>query len=210
VRPHPAPRGLPVCAAGANYAGRVRRAVIAYKERGRRDLAAPLASAVLAALAVLPSAVAALRRPGVRVLLVPVPASRAGWRARGVDHVAAIAQQAVRQNGSLPEQRLRVGWAGLLAPARRVVDQAGLTAASRAANVAGSLCVRAGAASAAARGSPIFVLLDDVLTSGATLAEAARALRAAGVQPSGAVVVAGVRRTKQPGLPALSRGEMTD
>jgi predicted amidophosphoribosyltransferase len=124
--------------------------------------------------------------------------------------VAAIAQQAVRQSGSLPEQRLRVGWSALLAPARRVADQAGLTAAARAVNVAGSLRVRAGAASAAARGSPIFVLLDDVLTSGATLAEAARALRAAGVQPSGAVVVAGVRRTEQPQSQALSRGEMTD
>jgi predicted amidophosphoribosyltransferase len=197
VRPYPAPRGLPVCAAGAEYAGRVRRAVIAYKERGRRDLAAPLAAAAVAALALLPVVIPALRRPGARVLFVPVPASRAGWRARGVDHVAVIVQQMLRQLGPVFDGRLRARWTPLLMPVRRVADQAGLSGAARAANVAGSLRVRGGAACAAARGSPAFVLVDDVLTSGATLAEAARAMRGAGLQPSGAVVVAGVRRTGQ-------------
>ena len=54
VRPYPAPPGLPICAAGAPYAGAVRRLLIAYKERGRRDLTGALALALARAILALP------------------------------------------------------------------------------------------------------------------------------------------------------------
>ncbi len=119
------------------------------------------------------------------VLLVPVPSSRAAVRERGQDHarrLAAAAARALRSDGraarALP----------LLAPARRTADQSGLSSAERAANLAGALRVR---------GRPPpgpVVLVDDVVTTGATLVEAARALRAAGVPVTGAAVVAATAR----------------
>src|SRR3977135_3278758 len=42
ARPSPAPAGLPPCFAGGDYGGPMRELILAYKERGRRALAAPL------------------------------------------------------------------------------------------------------------------------------------------------------------------------
>lgn len=74
-----------------------------------------------------------------------------------------------------------------LAHSRTVADQAGLSRVERARNLAGALRIRPGAAARLVE-RPV-VLVDDVLTSGATLAEAARAVRAAGGRPIGAAVL---------------------
>ncbi|MBR7831994.1 hypothetical protein KDL01_01910 [Actinospica durhamensis] len=74
---------------------------------------------------------------------------------------------------------------------RKVADQAGLGRRARAENLAGALAVRS--ASARLLGERAVVLVDDVVTSGATLAEAARALTAAGSTPVGAAVLAASR-----------------
>jgi hypoxanthine phosphoribosyltransferase len=57
-----------------------------------------------------------------------------------------------------------------------MADQAGLTARQRLANVSGALEVRTGGARLLAGGRT--VLVDDLMTTGATLVEAARALSA--------------------------------
>jgi predicted amidophosphoribosyltransferase len=74
---------------------------------------------------------------------------------------------------------------------RAVTDQVGLTHEQRARNLAGALAVRP-AATARLALRPV-ILVDDVMTSGATLADAARAIRAAGGQPVGAAVLAATR-----------------
>ena len=75
----------------------------------------------------------------------------------------------------------------LLVPARAVADQAGLSTRDRAANLAGAL------RATGVPGRPVIVV-DDVMTTGATLVEAARALAAHGHPVAGAAVVAATRR----------------
>ena len=74
----------------------------------------------------------------------------------------------------------------------RAADQALLGQEARAVNLQGVMRVAAGGGEAMS-GRPV-LLVDDLLTTGATLLEAARALRAEGVVVAGAVVVAATRR----------------
>lgn len=169
-RPTPAPAGLPRVTAAGAYDGVLRALLLAHKERGRTALARPLGGALAAA--------AAAHGPGL--LLVPVPSARAAVRQRGHDHARRLAAAAARELGRRS--------AALLVPARTVADQAGLSAGDRAANLSGALRARR-----RLDGLPVLVV-DDVVTTGATLAEAARALRAAGADVRGAAVVAATLR----------------
>ncbi len=203
--PRRVPRGLPPTVAAGGYAGPVRAAVIAFKERGRAELARPLGAAL--ALAVAAGAAVVPARP---VLLVPVPPSRASLRARGRDHVRELATVAVAE---LRAAGVAAQLAPLLARTGRVRDSAGLSVAERRANLAGTFLRRPGAAP---RGA-LVVLVDDVLTSGATLTEAAAALtvtRPDGDAPVLAAVVAatprGVRGHLRPGPPGPTRRRVPD
>jgi predicted amidophosphoribosyltransferase len=82
---------------------------------------------------------------------------------------------------------LGVGARRLLEPARTVADQSGLTTRERAENLAGAL------RAVGRPGLPV-VIVDDVMTTGATLVEAARALAAQGHQVVGAAVLAATKR----------------
>ncbi|MDT0343041.1 ComF family protein [Streptomyces litchfieldiae] len=180
VRPVPEPVGLPPVYAATGYADQPRAVLLAHKERGMLALAAPLGRA----LAVSVRAVAPAAGAGRAVGLVPVPSTRAAVARRGHDPVRRIALAAAR--------RLRAeGRAVQVRPALRmtrvVADQAGLTAAERRANLAGALAVRPGALRP---GDPV-LLVDDLVTTGASLTEAARAVTAAGGTVLGAAVVAG-------------------
>ena len=205
--PSPRPAGLPFTAAAAVYAGPVRRLIVAYKERRRRDLTPILAGALARAVLAVLGLRAGPRAAGA-VLLVPVPASRAALHQRGIDHMADLARQCTRQlSAGRGVPGLVFSWVPMLRVARRVADQAGLAAAQRGANVAGSMRVRGrrGRYGAVLPRAPSVVLLDDVMTTGATLAEAARALAAAGVPTSGAAVIATAVRRERTGPPPLSR-----
>ncbi|OKK19755.1 phosphoribosyltransferase [Streptomyces sp. CB00455] len=188
ARPSPRPRGLPAVHAAAVYDGPVRQVLLAHKERG----ALPLAGALGAALAGAVRAAAAPvgGEPGGRELaLVPVPSARRQVRARGHDparRIALAAAARLRRSGVparvAPVLRLR----------RAVADQAGLGARQRRENLAGALEVRRGGARLTA--GAVVVLVDDLVTTGATLAEAARAVCVAGLAqgaaPGAAVVAA--------------------
>ncbi|WP_413757509.1 ComF family protein [Streptomyces sp. MMBL 11-3] len=186
VRPDPAPPGLPVVHAAAPYGDQVRAALLAHKERGALMLAGPLgaalAGAVRAGLATGGRAEgdrsgadgSGTDRSGAPVLLVPVPSARWAVRARGHDparRIALAAAAALRREGT-PARVLAV-----LRQRRAVADQSGLTARRRLDNLAGALEVAPGGAGLLADGGRI-VLVDDLMTTGASLAEAARALRA--------------------------------
>ncbi|MDF5751372.1 phosphoribosyltransferase family protein [Spongiactinospora sp. TRM90649] len=190
--PDPGPLGLPVCWAAGEYAGPVRRAVIAYKERGRVALAGPLGDALAGVLAVAMAEVV----PGGPVGVVPVPSAPGAGRRRGHDPVGRLAALAVR---TLARQGWPVTLARAVEPCGHVADQARLGAAERAVNLAGAFraCPPARRGGEPWRGEGVAVLVDDVVTTGATLAEAARALRAAGVGVPLAVTLAATPRTRQ-------------
>lgn len=147
------------------YEGVVRRVILQLKEQGRTDaaaaLSAPLAAAIAAALDAAPAAA-----------LVPIPSSRAAYRRRGYDPVTLL----LRSSGLRPER--------LLARGRRTGIQKALGVEERAVNLRGAfVAVRH------LTGRRV-ILVDDVLTSGATLAEATRAVRAAGGEVCGAATLA--------------------
>ncbi|THA81930.1 ComF family protein [Streptomyces sp. A0592] len=171
VRPSPAPEGLPVVQAAAAYEGAVRAVLLAHKERG----ALPLAGVLGAALAAAVLAGGTVPGPG-EVALVPVPSARRQVRARGHDPARRIALAAA---GRLRRAGVPARVAPVLGLRRAVADQAGLRARERRENLAGALAVRRGGARLT--GGARIVLVDDVVTTGATLAEAARAVRAAGL-----------------------------
>ncbi len=185
--PEPVPDGLPDCWSAAPYEGAVRGAVVAYKERGAVALAEVLAEAVAFTVV---TAVNGAKAPwaGGRFAVVPVPSARRTRRHRGHDPVGRLAVLAA---GRLRALGLRAEAWPALGQARRVADQAGLSSAERSSNLAGSLQVRR-----AAKGppAPCAVLLDDIVTTGATLVEAARALSPAGVRVPLAATVAATRR----------------
>ncbi|MEV0555454.1 ComF family protein [Streptomyces sp. NPDC050597] len=194
VRPEPEPPGLPVVHAAAPYEDEVRAVLLAHKERGALMLAGPLgaalAGAVRAGLATGGGSGAAGLVPGgpggvvgseASVVLVPVPSAPWAVRARGHDPARRIALAAageLRRTGT-PARVLAV-----LRQRRAVADQSGLNSRQRLDNLAGALEVPAGGARLLAGGGRV-VLVDDLMTTGASLTEAARALRAVLVARTG-------------------------
>ncbi|MFE9096484.1 ComF family protein [Streptomyces sp. NPDC007264] len=191
VRPAPEPAGLPAVHAAAPYEGAVRSVLLAHKERGALTLVRPLGTALAGAVrAGLGEAAAdgtgAGRTPVPfprPVLLVPVPSSRRAVRARGHDPTRRIALAAA---GGLRRAGTAARVAAVLRQRRAVADQSGLDSGQRFANLAGALEVAAGCAPLLAGGR--VVLVDDLMTTGASLAEAARAVRAALSDPGTAGV----------------------
>ncbi|MFB7722772.1 MULTISPECIES: ComF family protein [unclassified Nocardia] len=173
LRPRADP-GVP-CWALAPYRGAPRRAVLAAKEQRRADLAHSTGVALARGLDLL--------RDGSRpLILIPAPTRRAAARRRGGDPVLRSAHVAASW---LPDCRL-VRVLGLRPGVR---DSVGLNRSDRQHNLRGRIIV----APSRAQTLPFpanaeVVLIDDVLTTGATVTESVRALREARVTVRAALV----------------------
>jgi predicted amidophosphoribosyltransferase len=195
----------------AGYAGPVARTIVVWKDGGRRDLTPMLARALSRALTVVVRAWGC--RGAETVVVVPVPSRRSAVRRRGEDRVAELARLAVRRfcrdevlMGDVPRIRVvRRRWVRL---DRAVRDQAGLGVEARAVNMRGAMALRWRAhgemwwwrfrrrADAARIG---VVIVDDVVTTGASVREMRRCL---GCLPEATVIgVAALSRTlrRRPG-----------
>jgi predicted amidophosphoribosyltransferase len=190
--PTPCPPGLVPPVAAGHYATPLRELVLDHKERSRLELAAPLGDLLAGAVAAAARSVAGAGGDA-RVLLVPVPSHPAVVRARGHDPLLRVARRAAR---TLRRRGCRARVRRLLRVAARPDDQAGLSAAERAANLEGRFALRRGPALGLRPDGclPLLVLVDDVITTGATLREAQRVLERAGLPPVASAVVAATRR----------------
>jgi predicted amidophosphoribosyltransferase len=166
--------GVPVFALG-RYAGARRRAIVAMKDRGRIDLSAPLAR-------VLALGVHRLLLWGLLdVPLTIVPAPTRGWaaRRRGGDPVTRIATLATAGHPHITVVRaLR-----MKALAR---DSAGLGSAARERNIAGRVLLT----SRRVQADHEVLLVDDIVTTGATARESVRVLQTAGARVSAVLALA--------------------
>jgi predicted amidophosphoribosyltransferase len=189
ARPDPAPAGMPPCAALGDYAGVLRELVLAYKDRGRHRLGRPLGRLLAQVVATMVVG---------RVALVPVPDTPAAARSRHGDHLWRLARPAA---ATLRGAGMQVVLARPLR-ARPRPDSVTLDAAGRAAHAAAALRARAARAAGlrtwVGRTGGAVILLDDVVTTGATIAAATRRLGEVGVPVTGAAVLAATVRTHPP------------
>jgi predicted amidophosphoribosyltransferase len=167
VDPH-----APVFALG-RYAGARRQAILAMKERGRADLVTPLAQT----LAVGVHRLLAWGVVETPLTIVPAPTRRWVARRRGGDPVTRLATAAVARHPDvtvLPALRMKA----------LTRDSVGLGTAERERNVAGRVLLR---------GRPPHtevLLVDDIVTTGATARESVRILSAAGVRVTAVLAIA--------------------
>lgn len=154
------------------YAGPRRRAIVALKEHGRRDLTVPLARAMAVGI----HRLICWGLLDLPFTVVPAPTRRSAARRRGGDPVTRIAHAATTAHPDL---------AVLTALHTRafVRDSVGLTGTERERNIAGRVRLT--------RPVPGEVLLvDDIVTTGATAREAVRTLHAAGARVTAVLTLA--------------------
>jgi ComF family protein len=156
--------------AGGLFGGPLAEAVHAFKYAGRPALGRPL-GAWLAARAPLP----------VGAVVVSVPLARGRRIERGYDQAALLADALARAAGRPRARRA-------LARTRETPPQVGRSREERARNVAGAFAARP-----VEVGGRDVVLVDDVVTTGATADAAAEALRRAGAR---SVVVVALARAE--------------
>lgn len=178
----------------ATYDGPVRALLLDFKERGVAGLSRPLGVALARAVS------AAQPRPGAPLLLVPIPSSPRAVRQRGDDVVRLLAGRAA---GHLRATGRPVRSVAALVQRRRLADSAGLSAAQRAANLAGGFAVRPSVVRRIDRAR--VVIVDDLVTTGTTLSEAHDALSRSGAVVVGAAAIAATRLRFGPGRPMGSR-----
>ncbi|OMC09789.1 phosphoribosyltransferase [Mycolicibacter heraklionensis] len=170
---------VPVFALG-RYAGARRQAIVAVKERGRNDLVVPLAAALDAAL----QRLVCWQMVDLPLTIIPAPTRRSAARRRGGDPITRIAAVVAGRHAGVT-----------VAPALRMRaltrDSVGLGSAARERNIAGRVRLRRGGLAGFCAAGDVLIV-DDVVTTGATLAESVRVLRHARIRASAALVIASV------------------
>ncbi len=227
--PSPAFGPLPVVAAG-RYGRAVSLVLLAFKNHGHVDLTVPVAAALAGALHAAASG-CDVENASLPLLLVPVPTRASSRRRRGYDPLMLLLTRLDR-SGQVPAgtalapvvrqlplpARLGAavgrGGAGYLVRALlasvlagRTGGQKGLGRRHRRANVLHSMCVVPGRRNALS--GRTCLIIDDVLTTGATIGEVHRVLVDSGARVTGAVVIAATGSPAGSGLRTSSTSHLT-
>jgi ComF family protein len=156
----------------AQYRNEVRSVLLAYKENGERESGKVLTEALIRArLEIVRDSICTL---------VPMPSNPKSIRRRGRDFMMELCTQVSIQSGDKVLSLFTVN--------RNVKDQSKLDEKQRSQNLVGAFDCNSKNLNLALR-SPV-ILVDDLLTTGATLREAVRALGQRGVVPIGAITAA--------------------
>ena len=185
----PAPAyALGLALACAPYRGPVRRIILAWKDHDNRPLDGPLGQVMAELAPVLSRLIDPLLRskPAKAILVVPAPSSAASLRRRGRVHLQPILLSLVQ---ALQRQGLdaRAEPALIMDSVRTKSVQAG-GRRNRSRRLAGRITV---ADSSRLVGHPVLVV-DDIITTGSTIRQCARALETAGALPLAALALAAV------------------
>jgi len=157
--------------AAGTYKGLMRELILGLKFHRRSDLAEPLAGLLFQGF---PSGEDRLPVD----VVVPVPTVRARMVWRGYSAVRLLSQHLGRMMGA--------PWRDVLSLTRRVDEQRGLSRAARFGNVQGAFRVTRRDATVGRK----VLLVDDVMTTGATASECALTLRRAGAMKVEVAVIA--------------------
>jgi len=172
------------------YSGRMKEAIHALKYNRMRPAAQVLGRMLAAAIAQLSG------DAPQQLLVVPIPLHRSRQAQRGFNQartLARIALEALAQTH--PAWRLALAPSALMRH-RATESQSGLTPRQRHINLRGAFTVT----DASAVAGKDILLVDDILTTGATMRAAARALKKAG---AGAIYVATLARARREGFSRL-------
>ena len=154
------------------YAGPRRQAIVAFKEHGRRDLVGPFARALALGIHHLETW-GILDAP---FTVVPAPTRASAARRRGGDPVTRVARAATGQHPA-------IGVRAALRTRAMVRDSVGLTIADRERNLSGRIKII----------KPVsgdVLLIDDIVTTGATVREAVRVLTGSGANVTAVLTLA--------------------
>ncbi len=162
------------CFCAGEYSGWLRDAIICYKNG---DL---IQCELLSNLLLLTSEKFALDS---KLTIVPIPSSYEKVTERGYNSILHLCKKFAKERPNLTLET------SCLVLRRSVLDQVGLSAIQRQANVDGAFEARKNLSGAV-------MLVDDVITTGATLNSAARVLRLAGAQQVFALTLCGSPKTR--------------
>ena len=151
------------------YDEKVSQIILGAKDDGNRDLEGVVTRALLSARSLFPA----------DLVLTPIPSSPSARRKRGRDFTLDLARALARETGDQISTSLHC--------ARKFAPQKSLSARARATNMNHAFTYRQAPDESIVKGA---LLVDDVLTTGATLREGVRAMEMAGRPCIGAITAA--------------------
>jgi len=172
-QPHRFQRGSVEGLAATKYSPEVSKLLVAFKDRGQFALARELAR-------LMEPLILEINQLGSEIFLVPAPSRLQNFTKRGFHPSLLLARQLANQ---VPDAKVL----NCLALSAKVLDQVGLSSAQRIANLSGTMSLNQ-----IVRGKCVY-LVDDVVTTGATITQAWETLTRGGALVMGALVVSEAR-----------------